>query len=137
MSSNPISRVMHKPDSFIRQIRQPLSIGSCQIGDPPLLKTNQQSSSSNCINKLTHHRINTCIAYTQVFVCSPRESNSFIKELNDRMINWLQTRPTESQRKLGLEFETKISNSLRTRLILFLRKADESTLRQMFGTTFI
>ena len=62
-----------------------------------------------------------------MFVSSPGETNAFIKGLNDRIINRVQTRPTESQRKIGLKTTAEVSNYLKAGLILLFSKAKGPT----------
>ena len=67
-------------------------------------------------------------------ISSPGETNTFIKGLNDRTINRLQTRPTESQRKIRLKPAAEVSNYLRVGLILLFSKAKGPTFRQVLAT---
>ena len=61
------------------------------------------------------------------------ETNTFIKGLNDRIINRLQTRPTESQRKIKLKPAVEVSNYLRAGLILLFNKAKGLTFHQVLA----
>ena len=64
-----------------------------------------------------------------MFVSSPGETNTFIKGLNNRIVNRLQTKPTENQRKIRLKPTTEVSNYLRAGLILLFSKAKGPTFR--------
>ena len=110
LSSYSIGRIMNKLDAFIGQVRQPSGIGGCQISDPCLIKTGQRSGSPNSVNKQTHCKIYARITSAQISVSSLRKTNTFIKRLNNRIANRLQTRPTESQWEIGLKSATEIGN---------------------------
>ena len=128
---------MNKPNSFVGQIRQPPSIGGRQVINPGLIKTSQGGGSPDSVNKKTHSRMYTCITSTQFSISSPRKSDALIKGFNSRMVNWLQADPVKSQWKVLLKSATKISNGLRTRLILFFSETEGPTLRQMLSTTLV
>ena len=97
LSSHSVGRIMHKLKALVSQIRQPPSIGGCQVSDPCLLEISQGGGGSGGVNKETHNGVCTCVTRTQIPISSPRKPNSFIKRLNSRMINWLQTRLAKSQ----------------------------------------
>ena len=99
---------MHKSNTVISQIRQPLSISGYQVSDTPLVKASQWGSGPSSVNKRTHGRINTCITCP---ICSPRKPNSLIEELNDRIPNQLQTNPMKSQWKIKLKLAIEISDN--------------------------
>ena len=128
---------MNKSNPFVGQIRQSPCIGGRQVSNSGLIKTGQGSGSPGSINEQTHGRIYTCITGTQFSISSPRKSYTLIKGFNSRMVNWLQADPVKSQWKVLLKSATKISNGMRTRLILFFSETKGPTLRQMLSTTLV
>ena len=129
-----ISRIMYKPNPLIGQIRQPPSIGGCQVSNTPFIEISQRGGGPSSIYERTHGRIITCITCTQIPICSSTKTKSFVKELNSRMPKQLQSNPTKSQRKIRCKLTTEIGDNLRTRMIPFLGKANRP-LRQMPSTT--
>ena len=70
-----------------------------------------------------------------MYVSSLGETNAFIKGLNDKIMNRLQTKPKESQRKIRLKPAAEVSNYLWAGLILLFSKAKGLTFCQVLATT--
>ena len=128
---------MNKSNPFVDQIRQPPSIGGRQVCDSSLIKIGQGSGSPGGINKQTHGRIYTYMTDTQFPISSPRKSYTLIKGFNSRMANRFQTNPAKDQWKVWRKSAMKISNGLRTRLVLISGKMRGPTLWQMLSITLL